>query len=299
MGLFSAIGSLFGPVGTALGTAADGIAGNRSEKKRVAAQNQLEMEKFVRLRDAAEAGGFHPLEALRSGAEVNATAAPRLMSSLAMSNAFDTLATEISGEGAAQRKRQAIEDEIRERELENLKIANSMITQPTLNTNRPPKLAATTRTDQGPRAMTDIANPTPVDAYGNIDPSIDDGGTGTTLKPQESVVGASGDKTRITAGPDLDEMVTGALINASQGVRRQGLPAYFKGLMPNPDNLPYVFNGGETGKMNDLTADYYTRNINDKPDIKWDPAFGSRKPRQWRNWDNKQKMEWIYRNNRK
>lgn len=121
---------------------AKSILGNRSRRKEVAAQNQLEMQKYTRLRSAAEAGGFHPLEVLRAGGEVNATAAPRLMSTLAASNAFDTLAEEVSGEGAAKRKRQEVEDEIRERELEILRqqAAGGVINQSTINTNRPPKL---------------------------------------------------------------------------------------------------------------------------------------------------------------
>lgn len=146
MGLFSALGGLLGgPVGGAIGGIGDSILGNRSERKRVAAQNQLEMEKFVRLRKAAEDGGFHPLEALRAGGTVDAQAAPRLMSTLAASNSFDALENELTGEGARQRRRQQVDDEIRERELERLKIETARgIIGPdgTLGGNRPPRLNA-------------------------------------------------------------------------------------------------------------------------------------------------------------
>lgn len=121
-----------------------GILGGKSRQREVARQNELEMQKFVRLRQAAEAGGFHPLEALRSGAEVQATARPGIMSSIAASGAFDTLENELTGEGARQRRRAQVDDEIRERELERLKLetARGIIGTATVGGNRPPKLPA-------------------------------------------------------------------------------------------------------------------------------------------------------------
>jgi len=137
MGLFTTIGSFFGPVGTALGAVGDGIMSHKSKKKETQAQNALEMDKFVRLREASERGGFHPLETLRAGGQVQANAAPRLYTSLSQSNAFDALENEISGEGAKARERQRIDDEIQARELERLEIANAQMTQPTVRSNTP------------------------------------------------------------------------------------------------------------------------------------------------------------------
>lgn len=119
-----------------------GILGGRSRRREIERQNQLEMEKFVRLRQAAEAGGFHPLEALRAGAEVQATARPGIMSSIAASGALDVLENELTGEGARQRRRQEVDDEIRERELERLKIetARGIIGQATIGGNAPPRI---------------------------------------------------------------------------------------------------------------------------------------------------------------
>lgn len=123
MGIFSTLGQLFaGPVGAGIGGVVDGVAGHVADKKRTKDQNRLEMDKFVRLRKAAERGGFHPLSVLQAGGTVDATAAPRLLTSLSSTNAFDALENEISGDAAKERERQRINDEIAARELENLKI---------------------------------------------------------------------------------------------------------------------------------------------------------------------------------
>ena len=143
MGIFSTIGSLFGPAGTAIGGVADGVAAHSSQKKAIEKANALEMQKFVRLRKAADLGGFHPLEALRSGQSVNAQAAPSLLSTLSASNSFDALENEITGEGAKARRRQEVDDEIQERELERLEIANGILGQTTIRTNRPARLPGT------------------------------------------------------------------------------------------------------------------------------------------------------------
>lgn len=69
-----------------------GIFGGRSAKKQLAAQLKLDGEKFIRLRDAAEAGGFNPLTALGSG----------LGSSGVLANSGATLATQHSVDGALE-----------------------------------------------------------------------------------------------------------------------------------------------------------------------------------------------------
>jgi hypothetical protein len=121
MGLFSAIGgalgSTFGPLGQAVGS---GLGSALDGKILAKDQNKAEANKFVRLRAAAEKGGFHPLEALRAGYEVG-WSSPRLVSGLARANAFDAFEDELTGEAAKQRRREQVDDELRERQLEILK----------------------------------------------------------------------------------------------------------------------------------------------------------------------------------
>jgi len=118
------------------------VLDHRNAKKQNDAQNRLNSQSLVRLRQSAEDAGFHPLEALRAGASVPHTAGPRLWTSLSKNNVFDTLEDELTGEGAKQRRRQQVEDEIRERELERLEvdIANSQINRPTVGGNGRPIL---------------------------------------------------------------------------------------------------------------------------------------------------------------
>jgi hypothetical protein len=134
MGIFSVLGSFLGPVGGAVGALADGVVGHNQKKKQVGAQNALEMDKYVRLRDAAERGGFHPLEVLRSGGEVATQASPRLLTSLSSANAFDALEGEFSGKAAAERNRQNVRDELERLEAERLKydVVQRVFTRPTI-----------------------------------------------------------------------------------------------------------------------------------------------------------------------
>lgn len=125
---------------TAAGTLGDQYLSNRADAKTVAYQNNLNIRQFRRLRRAADKGGIHVLEALRSGASVPAQAPPRLMSTLARTDAFDELESVLTGEQAAQDKRVQIEDEIRERELDLLRhrVAGTMTNQASPNHGRPP-----------------------------------------------------------------------------------------------------------------------------------------------------------------
>lgn len=134
MGIFSTIGGLFGPMGAAIGGIGDGILGASAKRKQAKRQNAMEMNKYANLRKAAEAGGFHPLAVLQAGGSVNMQAAPRLLTSLSASNAFDALEDEISGEGAKARERQDVRDEIERLEAQRLKyeVAASTRTRPTI-----------------------------------------------------------------------------------------------------------------------------------------------------------------------
>lgn len=133
-------------IGTALGTVAGFVTGVPYLRHIGAAfdayqgaksSNAAQMNQFVRLRQAAERAGFHPLEVLRAGGQVG-WQSPRLASSAAMTNAFDMIEDELTGEAAKRAKRQQVEDEIRQRELEILQqqtaAVNSVITRPSIAT---------------------------------------------------------------------------------------------------------------------------------------------------------------------
>lgn len=68
------------------------------------------------------------------------------------------------------------------------------------------------RTNQGIVPVSDVADPTPITPDGRIDTSIDDGGTGVTLRPRERVVTSDGSTVDITVGPEWDEILSGAVI---------------------------------------------------------------------------------------
>jgi hypothetical protein len=237
------------------------------------------MNKYVRLREASERVGFHPLETLRAGGSVDARAAPRLLTSLSAYNAFDLLEDEISGEGAKERRRMEVEDEIRERELERLKqsVVAGVRTTPTLATNRPPRIIST---DQGPVPLSDITRPTPETKDGRIDTAIDDGGTGTTIRPRDRVVLEDGSTIDITVGPDVDEALTGAALE-SIGTGRQIFNRMRYG---NPDRKAME-------SRLQMSVDP------DKP-IAWDQRFGGRQPDGWSTWTNEQKIRYITQNAR-
>lgn len=153
MGIFSAIGGILGgPLGGAIGGIGDGILGHASERSDARRYNRAEMDKFLRLREAAERGGFHPLEALRAGYSVDTQHAPRLLSSLARSNSFDALENELTGQAAKDRRRQQVRDEILERELEIMKteVARRQINNPTVLSNRPARIGVSgNQSDEG------------------------------------------------------------------------------------------------------------------------------------------------------
>jgi len=314
MGIFSTIGSFFGPIGSAVGSVGDAFLGHSQAKKEARRANAAEMNKFVRLRDASERAGYHPLETLRAGGSVGQVQAPRLISSLVASNAFDALENEISGEGARQRKRAEVDDEIRERQLENLRISNEQrvarqsINSATVTSNRPPRLTTGDRmragtpfvpTDQGDKKLSDIANPTPTNPDGTIDPSIDDGGTGAVLKPREKIVTTNGGTMNVTVGPDIDEVITGGAAEVLNDVRDRGLDHVLKEMTPDMETTGYRIRGGERRRLGEMVANEKMKTINQKPPIQWDSRFGTRKPRAWSQWDNKQKMRWIVRKNKK
>lgn len=111
-------GLVGGPLGASIGGGLGGAADERQHAKNSAA---YDANRFVRLRQAAEAGGFHPLEALRAGGASPTTAAPRLMSNTASANAFDYFEQQaaqkrddlLRAEQDAEKKRNAANNSLR------------------------------------------------------------------------------------------------------------------------------------------------------------------------------------------
>jgi len=89
--LGTAIGGMFGGgSGAVLAKGLGGLLGEKYDNDKAAKKNaNIDANRFVRLRHAAERGGFHPLEALRAGGAAPVVSQPRLMTNTATSNAFD------------------------------------------------------------------------------------------------------------------------------------------------------------------------------------------------------------------
>lgn len=117
MGLLSTIGKLAGtflggPVGGLLGGAIGGQADANREKR---AASRAQRNYYVELADAARRGGFHPLEALRSGGGAGygaASMAPRIVSNKALAGLGDSLVSELDGSAERERQRERREHEL-------------------------------------------------------------------------------------------------------------------------------------------------------------------------------------------
>lgn len=298
MGIRKIIGTALGAVtgqpwlGAVLGGAGQYLD-DKQDRKRQAASDA---NSYVRMAEAARRAGLNPLEVLRAG---NPTGVGRLPvgTTAAMQNQFDQIDKILTGEEARERRREDLQTDLLQIQKDTALAQLAAYRRPGLLS--PGMAAGSVRTDQGPKVMSEIAAPTPVTETGDIDVTIDDGGTGVRIKPMDNVVTPNG-SVGVTVGPDLDEMITGAAVNAAAGVRRMGLPSFIASQAPKPDSMfRATLGGGEDGKMRDLTFDYYTRNVDQKPPIQWDERFGYSKPDGWDEWSNKQKMAWITYNNRK
>lgn len=292
--LGTALGTAFGgPLGGAIGGALGQSVDDKKDRKR---QLASDANAYVRMAEAARRAGLNPLEVLRAG-NPNQVGRISVGTTAAMQNQFDQIDNILTGAEAREREREALETDLLRIQRDTALAQLSAFKRP--GPVASPGLAGAVRTDQGPQVMSEIAAPTPVTETGDIDTTIDDGGTGVRVKPMDNVVTPNG-SVGVTVGPDLDEMITGAAVNAAAGVRRMGLPSFIASQAPKPDSLfRATIGGGEDGKMRDITFDYYTRNLDQKAPIRWDNRFGYAKPDGWDGWSNKQKMAWIAYNNRK
>lgn len=120
MGLFSVIGSVVGniiapgiggKIGAGLGAFADGkLSGGSSG----GGGNVTDPEYYVKLREAAEKGGFNPLEALRSGGGggFSSPNIPGIASNAALTGVLDQWADIASGDAERRRARELKEHEL-------------------------------------------------------------------------------------------------------------------------------------------------------------------------------------------
>lgn len=118
MGILSTLGKIAGtyiggPVGGAIGSA---VGGHFDGKREQRAQTRMRDDYFVKLRDNALRGGFHPLEALRAGGgggyAAVASAVPAIASNDALAGAFQTLEDIQSGEYQRREERRRIEHDV-------------------------------------------------------------------------------------------------------------------------------------------------------------------------------------------
>lgn len=121
--LGTAIGSLFGGgAGKALAGAIGGALGAKKDKD-VAAKKAaaLDANHFVRLREAALRGGFNPYDALYAsggGGYGGATGRMPIGTTAAMQNQFDKIEEILSGDYAKRKRREEVEAEILQNNLD-------------------------------------------------------------------------------------------------------------------------------------------------------------------------------------
>lgn len=260
-----------GSLGATLTGAAGELIGSNLDGKRARKEKKMY---YQRLRSAALAGGFHPLEALRAdggGYSQAGQIGPRLASPEAVQGLYDKFEDVLTGDDALRRERARLENELLRREVDKMSVLGGSGNV----VERTARLQRSVSTDQGPVPLAEIARPTPITGAGDIDTQVDDGGTGVTLKPVERIVTQDGSSVDVTVGPDIDEMMTGAIVELSSKIRRYG-----------DDKKMSEINRRVRGqKMLDQ--------LGDKP-LQWDPRFGPKKPKQWDTWNNKQKLNFVF-----
>lgn len=270
------------------------IGGLLGKPKRVSGvQSTMEAAQGAML--AQEKYGINALELIRSGsAGASSGSQPRVGSIAAMTDGFDKISDVLSGRTAQDAEARQVQNELAKIELERARAEVDKLgakvpraISPGLARTAPGMVA----TDQGNVPRSEISKPTPILPDGKINTSINDGNTGSTLSPRQSIVLRNGDKVDMTVGPDLDEILMGGVAEVAGQTRSEGL----RSLLKFPSIAPELWRG-ETGKMNDIAADVYSKNS--KKPITWDSRFGARKPRLWSRWDNKQKMQYLYEKNR-
>jgi hypothetical protein len=239
--------------------------------------------------------GINALELIRGGAGMSTwDNAPRIGSSAMFQNSFDQISDILTGRQAREDARDEVEDELRRIALDRAKAqqtADAGDYARRASGYRPPRVGERlVQTDQGPRVMSEIADPTPITASGDIDTTIDDGGTGATLKPREHVVTSGGRTVNLTVGPDLDELVTGSAIEGYDQFREHGLLGISASSLRSP-SLEQVF-WGRDGKpqRGDPAA------IDTQPPLQWFPEFGRSKPDNWDQMTNREKLAFIRKN---
>lgn len=274
-----ALGGLIGAgTGKALAVAVGGALGKAFDKKQAdSKQAAYDANSYVRMSEAAQRAGLHPLEVLRAGDPGQSTGRMQFGTTAVMQNSFDQIESILTGDYAAEKRREEMRDELLRIDIEQAQrgvqtpigiqsSSLSRVVQPSF-----------VRTDQGPQAMSEISEPTPVNMFGDVDSEIDDGGAGVRLKPIDRVVTPSGTMD-MTVGPDMDEALTGIAVDRATATMR----------------------AADTNALSEMAGRLYTgkflRNMGDRP-ILWDDRFGVR-PSGWDRMSNEEKMSYIIQSNR-
>lgn len=99
--------------GVALGRAAGGLIGQGLlDRKNAKAQMAYDANAYVRMAEGARRAGLHPLEVLRAGDPGGASGSLKFGTSAAMQNQFDQIDAILTGEDAARRRREQLQDEL-------------------------------------------------------------------------------------------------------------------------------------------------------------------------------------------
>jgi len=109
-----------------------GLFGGSQQKKQNAFMLKMENEKFIRLRDAAEAGGFNPLTALQSGYQspLAGGGVPPLASTALVQDSLKGFADVVTGKAAQDMARDKLDLELGKLALETGRANLATVTRP-------------------------------------------------------------------------------------------------------------------------------------------------------------------------
>lgn len=253
-------------------------------------KKQSGVPNYKKIVSSAEAAGIHPLEALRAGGFGPDQRQPRVASFTALRNSFDLLDDAISGTKRKDQELQEVNLALAKLDLEAARrtlatpaaaglasggnVINRAPTEGPISFKGPRLSVAT---NAGVVPFGEVSDPVPVTPYGNVDFSINDGGTGSRIMPRGSWINRNGSKVDLpTEDLDLDSMVIAGGLEAVSGRR----------------------DDGEAAKIGEMIAKKYQQETDAKAPLRWDDRFGRRRPREWNQWSNSTKYAWIVRNNK-
>jgi len=195
-----ATGFAAGPLAPVASFAFDRITAKRDQGRQWNRELSASNSSIQRKVADARAAGINPYFAIASSGGSATPSLSPVRTGVAAQNAFDKVAQILEGREAEKDRRDKIQDEL-------------------TRVERDQKRTGSVRTQFGDTPLDEVQRPTPLKPTGEIDTSIDDGGTGTTLTPVQRVVTQSGDTVDLTVGPEIDELLTGAAIETGVRIR--------------------------------------------------------------------------------